>query len=48
MQQLTKPELLNGELVLNVQLSNQNIKNIHEALLFYLQSKTQNIFMHHY
>ena len=41
MQQLTKPELLNGELVVNVQLTNQNTKNIHEALLFYIRSKTQ-------
>ena len=40
MQQLTRPELLNGELIVNVQLSNQNVKNIHEALLFYLRSKT--------
>ena len=41
MQQLTNPELLNGELVVNVQLTNQNTKNLHEALLFYLRSKTQ-------
>ena len=40
MQQLTKPELLNGELVVNVQLTNQNVKNIHEALLLYLQLHT--------
>ena len=37
MEQLTKPELLNGEPVVNVQLTNQNTKNIHEALVFYLQ-----------
>ena len=43
MQQLTKPEITQGELVVNVQLTNQNVKNIHEALLFYLQSKTQNL-----
>ena len=42
MQQLTRPELLNGELIVNVQLQirYQNVKNIHEALLFYLRSKT--------
>jgi hypothetical protein len=41
MEQLTKPETINGELGVNVQLTNQNTKNIHEALLFYLRSKTQ-------
>jgi hypothetical protein len=40
MQQLTKPELLNGELVVNVQLTNQNVKNIHEALYDYLQRRS--------
>ena len=40
MQQLTQPELLNGEPVVNVQLTNTNIKALHEALLFYLRSKT--------
>ena len=40
MQQLTKPELLNGEPVVNVQLTNTNIKNIHEARLFYLQQNS--------
>lgn len=33
MQQLTKPENLNGELVVNVRLTNQNVKTIHEALV---------------
>ena len=37
MEQLTKPELLNGEPVVNVQLTNQNIKDLHEALMYYLQ-----------
>ncbi|MGA8843485.1 MAG: hypothetical protein WB511_07850 [Nitrososphaeraceae archaeon] len=41
MEQLTKPETINGELGVNVRLTNQNTKNIHEALLFYLRSKTQ-------
>ena len=40
MQQLTKPEIIQGELVVNVQLTNQNVKNIHEALLLYLQLHT--------
>lgn len=42
MQQLTKPELStkNGELLVRVELTNQNVKNIHEALVFYLQSKS--------
>ena len=35
MQQLTKPETIQGE-----QLTNQDTKNIHEALLFYLRSKS--------
>ena len=42
MQQLTKPEFIQGELVVNLQLTSQDIKDIHEALLFYLQEKTQN------
>ena len=40
MEQLNKPTSLNGEPVVNVHLTNQNTKNIHEALLFYLQSKS--------
>jgi hypothetical protein len=40
MQQLTKPEIIQGELVVNVQLTNQNVKNIHEALSLYLQLHT--------
>jgi hypothetical protein len=40
MQQLIKPETIQGELIVNVQLTNQNIKNIHEALLFYLQQNS--------
>ena len=40
MQLLTKPETIHGELVANVQLTNQNIKNIHDALLLYLQLHT--------
>ena len=40
MQQLTNPEIIQGELVVNVQLTNQNVKNIHEALLLYLQLHT--------
>ena len=40
MQQLTKPEIIQGELVVNVQLTNQNVKNIYEALLLYLQLHT--------
>jgi hypothetical protein len=42
MQQLTKPEFIQGELVVNLQLTSQDIRDIHEALLFYLQEKTQN------
>lgn len=41
MQQLTKPEILNGEKVVNVQLSNQNIKDIHESLVFYMRQKEE-------
>lgn len=41
MQQLTKPEILNGEKVVNVQLSNQNIKDIHETLVSYLRQKEE-------
>jgi hypothetical protein len=40
MQQLTKPEIIQGELIVKVQLTNQNVKNIHEALLLYLQLHT--------
>jgi hypothetical protein len=42
MQQLTKPEFIQGELVVNLQLTSQDIRDVHEALLFYLQEKTQN------
>ena len=42
MQQLTKPEFIQGELVVNLQLTSQDIRDIHEALLSYLQEKTQN------
>lgn len=41
MEQLTKPELLNGEKVINVQLSNQNVKVIHEALVAYMRNKEE-------
>jgi hypothetical protein len=39
LQQLTKPELLNGEKVVNIQLSNNNIKVIHEALVSYMRAR---------
>lgn len=41
MEQLTKPELLNGEKVVNCQLSAQNIKDIHETLVSYLRQKEE-------
>jgi len=41
MQQLTKPEILNGEQVVNVQLTNQDIKYIHEALVSYLRDENK-------
>jgi len=41
MEQLTKPEIINGEQVVNVQLTNQNIKDIHEALVDYSRNKKQ-------
>ena len=40
MRQLTKPEIIDGELSVHCLLTNQNTKNIHEALLFYLRSKS--------
>jgi len=41
LKQLTKPEILEGEQVVNVQLTNQNIKDIHEALVDYSRNKKQ-------
>ena len=41
MKQLTKPEVLNGEKVVNLQLTNQNIKDIHETLVSYLRQKEE-------
>jgi hypothetical protein len=41
LQQLTKPEKLNNELVVNVQLTNNNIKVIHEALVAYMRNKEE-------
>jgi hypothetical protein len=38
MLQLTKPELLKGQLVMNLQVSNDDIKYIHEALAYYVQN----------
>ena len=38
MEQLTKPELLNGEKVGNYQLTAQDIKDIHEALVVYMRN----------
>jgi hypothetical protein len=40
MRQLTKPEIIDGELSVHCLLTNQNTKALHEALLFYLRSKT--------
>jgi hypothetical protein len=40
MEQISKPTLLNGEPVVSVQLTNTNVKNIHEALMFYLQQNS--------
>ena len=41
MKQLTKPEVLNGEKVVNLELTNQNIKDIHETLVSYLRQKEE-------
>jgi len=41
MQQLTKPENLNGEKVVNVQLTNQNITDIHSALVAFMRNKEE-------
>lgn len=41
MQQLTKPEKENNQLVVNVKLTNQNIKDIHESLVFYMRQKEE-------
>ena len=37
MEQLTKPEILNGEQVVNIQLTNNEIKLLHEALVNKIQ-----------
>ena len=39
MEQLTKPELLNGEKVVNLQLSAQNVKDIHDSLVMKMRDK---------
>ena len=41
MKQLTKPEVLNGEKVVNLELTNQNIKDIHETLVSYSRQKEE-------
>lgn len=38
MEQLTKPEKENNQLVVNVKLTNTNVKILHEALVVYLRT----------